>query len=85
MKTNSLSPWDLKIERIVEETWDKDMQILGGIPPWVITYLEALLKYTKKETAKEVFPNLKLYIHGGTSFDVYKKSFSETLWKYRHA
>ena len=75
MKTNSLSPWDFKIERIVKETWDKDMQILGGIPPWVITYLEALLKYTKKETAKDVFPNLKLYIHGGTSFDVYKKSF----------
>ena len=75
MKTNSISPWDLKIEKIVEETWNKDMQILGGIPPWVITYLEALLSYTNKDTAKDVFPNLKLYIHGGTSFEVYKKSF----------
>ena len=75
MKTNSISPWDLKIEKIVEETWDKDLQILGGIPPWVITYLESLLSYTKKDTAKDVFPNLKLYVHGGTSFEVYKKSF----------
>ena len=75
METNSLSPWDVKINKIVEETWDKNMQILGGIPPWVITYLEALLNYTKKSRAKDVFKNLKLYIHGGTSFDVYKKSF----------
>ena len=75
MQTNCLSPWDVKIKKIVEETWNKNMQIIGGIPPWVITYLEELLDYTKKRTAREVFKNLKLYIHGGTSFEVYKKSF----------
>ena len=75
MKTNSITPWENKIEHIVLETWDKDMQILGGIPPWVITYLEALLSYTNKKTAKDVFKNLKLYIHGGTSFGVYKELF----------
>tara|TARA_Y100001968_G_C19434284_1_gene758763 strand:+ start:521 stop:2023 length:1503 start_codon:yes stop_codon:yes gene_type:complete len=75
MRTNCLSPWDKKIEKIVEETWNKNMQIIGGIPPWVITYLEALLKYTKKQTAREVFKNLKLYIHGGTSFETYRSPF----------
>lgn len=75
MKTNSITPWENKIEKIVQETWNQDMQILGGIPPWVITYLEALLNYTNKKTAKDVFKNLKLYIHGGTSFEVYKKLF----------
>tara|TARA_B100001250_G_scaffold412570_1_gene444142 strand:+ start:4623 stop:6125 length:1503 start_codon:yes stop_codon:yes gene_type:complete len=74
MKTNTISPWDKKINAIVEETWDKDMQIIGGIPPWVITYFNSLLTYTKKNNVQDVFPNLKLYIHGGTSFQSYKQT-----------
>ena len=75
METNSISPWDKKINMIVEETIDKDMRVIGGIPPWVITYFEALLSRAKKTSVKEVFPGLQLYIHGGTSFDAYKKTF----------
>ena len=74
MKTNSISPWDKKINAIVEETYDKDMQIIGGIPPWVITYFNSLLSHTNKNNVHDVFPNLKLYIHGGTSFQSYKQT-----------
>ena len=74
MKTNSISPWGEKIKAIVCETHDKDMRVLGGIPPWVITYFEELLTLLTKNV-KEVFPNLQLYIHGGTSFIVIKKLF----------
>ena len=75
MKTNHISDWSKKILKIVEETYNKDMRVIGGIPPWVITYFEALLNYTNKKNVSEVFPNLKLYIHGGTSFDNYRESF----------
>ncbi len=75
MKTNSISPWGEKIKEIVHETYDKDMRVLGGIPPWVITYFEELLRFTNKRNVKEVFPNLQLYIHGGTSFNSYKNAF----------
>ena len=77
MKTNCISDWSKKIIKIVEETYDKDMRVLGGIPPWVITYFEELLNYTNKKFVNDVFPNLKLYIHGGTSFDNYRGSFLE--------
>jgi len=75
MQTNSISPWEEKIKMIVKETYNKDMRVLGGIPPWVITYFEELLRFTNKATVKEVFPSLQLYIHGGTSFNSYKKTF----------
>ena len=75
MKINKISPWDKKINAIVKETWDKDLQIIGGIPPWVITYFDSLLNYTGKNSVQDVFPNLKLYVHGGASFKPYKKSF----------
>ncbi len=75
MKTNLIKDWDLKLSKIVNETVGKDLKILGGIPPWVITYFEKLLQTTKKNRVLDVFPNLKLYIHGGTSFDNYKSNF----------
>jgi len=75
MKTNEIEPWAKKIDSIVGETWNKNMQIIGGIPPWVITYFDALLEHTKKGQVKEVFPSLKLYIHGGTGFGPYKDTF----------
>ena len=75
MKTNELEPWGKKIDAIVNETWDKNMQIIGGIPPWVITYFDALLEHTQKHRVKDVFPNLKLYIHGGTGFSPYRSTF----------
>ncbi|MBF25021.1 MAG: hypothetical protein CMP49_00665 [Flavobacteriales bacterium] len=77
VKTNKLQPWEKKIDTIVLETYNKNMKILGGIPPWVITYFQALLKYTKQNTVNDVFKNLKLYIHGGTSIEPYKNTFSK--------
>ena len=75
MKTNSISPWVQKIKAIVDETRLQDLGIIGGIPPWVINYFEALLRFTKKATVKNVFPRMSLYIHGGASFTPYKKTF----------
>ena len=75
MKTNSIKPWSKKITAIVEETYNENLEIIGGIPPWVITYFEALLKKTKQPNVRGVFKNLSLYIHGGTDFSVYKKAF----------
>ena len=75
MATNKIENWDEKIHAIVKETHDKDMRVIGGIPAWVINYFEALLKFTKRETVKNVFPGMSLYIHGGASFIPYKKTF----------
>jgi hypothetical protein len=75
MKTNCIKNWGEKIDAIVQETHDKDMQIIGGIPPWVMTYFEALLNFKNKKNLKDVFPNLMLYIHGGSGFEPYKKAF----------
>ena len=78
MSTNKIPNWGEKINTIVSETYNKKMKIIGGIPPWVMTYFDALLEYTGKHNVKEVFPELSLYIHGGTSFDAYRKTFLNT-------
>ncbi len=75
MKTNCIENWGEKIAAIVQETHNKDMRVIGGIPPWVMTYFDSLLQFSGKKNVKEIFPNLTLYIHGGTCFNPYKKAF----------
>ena len=37
-KTNIIEDWETKLELIVDETIDKDMTIISGIPSWVQMY-----------------------------------------------
>src|SRR4029079_3545883 len=56
-ETNCIEAWELKVDRIVEETMNADMTLISGIPPWIQMYFERLLEKTGKQTIKEIFPN----------------------------
>jgi len=40
--TNCIEEWETKLDAIVEETLQKDMRLISGIPPWVQMYYERL-------------------------------------------
>ncbi|MBP7477554.1 MAG: GH3 auxin-responsive promoter family protein [Chitinophagales bacterium] len=77
---NIIEDWETKVRAIVGETVREDMTVLGGIPPWVIMYLEELSKVANKPIG-EVFPNLALYVHGGVNFAPFKSKMRELLGK----
>jgi len=77
--TNIIPNWQEKIDKIVESTANKDISIIGGIPPWCIQYFEKLRAKTKKENLKSIFPNLSIYIHGGLDFRSYKDKIEGLL------
>jgi GH3 auxin-responsive promoter len=70
--TNCIEDWETKVDKIARETFNKDMRIISGIPPWVQMYYERLLELTGKSTVKEVFPNLQLFVYGGVNFEPYR-------------
>lgn len=70
-ETNCIEEWEEKLDKIVEETYDQDMRVISGIPPWVQMYYERLLLKTGKSTIKEIFPNFSLFIYGGVNFSPY--------------
>src|SRR6516164_2263717 len=39
-ETNCIEEWETKLEKIVEETIQKDMTLIGGIPPWMQMYFD---------------------------------------------
>ncbi|MEO1437838.1 MAG: GH3 auxin-responsive promoter family protein, partial [Bacteroidota bacterium] len=63
--TNCIEDWEIKVEKIVDETRQQDMRLISGIPPWVQMYFERLLDRTGKKTVLEVFPNFSMFIYGG--------------------
>lgn len=70
--TNCIEDWEEKVNKIVEETWNQDMRLISGIPPWVQMYFERLLEKTGKATVKEVFPNYSLFMYGGVNYEPYR-------------
>lgn len=77
-ETNCMESWEEKVDKIVEETMDKKMTIISGIPPWVQMYFEKIEGKTGK-TIKEVFPNFNLFIYGGVNFKPYRKTFERLI------
>ena len=76
--TNCIQDWESKVNAIVDETYDKDMTIIGGIPSWVQMYFEKLVSKTSKNIG-DLFPNFSLFVYGGVNFDPYKGLFRKLI------
>src|SRR4029078_7892330 len=55
-ETNCIEEWETKLDKIVEETIDQDMTLVGGIPPWMQMYFDRLTEKSGKKI-KDLFPN----------------------------
>lgn len=73
-----MDEWEEKIEALAQSTIAENVTSMAGVPTWLIVLLKRILEITGKQTIKEVWPSLELYMHGGVSFVPYKQQF-ETL------
>jgi len=79
LATNCIEDWEEKLDRIVEETHDRDMRLISGIPPWVKMYYERLLEKTGKSTIREIFPQLQVFVYGGVNYEPYRASLEALM------
>ncbi len=76
-----LDEWESKIEKLAQITAEENVTSLAGVPTWTLLLLKRILEIKGKETIKEVWPNLELYINGGVSFVPYKDQFDKIIGK----
>ncbi|NAW52018.1 hypothetical protein GNY06_11780 [Elizabethkingia argentiflava] len=76
--TNTITDWEIKISKIVEETQKENMTLISGIPPWLIMYFEKLTEETGKKI-KELFPHLQLIVTGGVNYEPYRDKMNTLL------
>ena len=79
-ETNCIEDWETKLSKIIDETIDKNMTLIGGIPPWMQMYFDKVAE-TKQKPVSEIFPNLSLLVQGGVNFEPYKSKLFDTLGK----
>lgn len=77
-ETNCIEDWETKVDAIVEETFDKDMTVISGIPSWVQMYFEKLKQKGGKPVG-EIFKNFNLFIYGGVNFEPYRAKFENLI------
>jgi len=80
-QTNSIEDWETKVEAIIDETVDKPMTLISGIPSWVQYYFERLIEKTGKATIKDIFPKFSLFVYGGVNFEPYRARFNKLIGK----
>lgn len=79
-ETNCIEDWETKLDKIVEETFDQDMTLISGIPPWVQMYFDRLTQKSGKKI-KDLFPKFSVLVHGGVNFEPYKAKLFESIGK----
>jgi len=76
--------WDAKLDEITRKAKDWNIGIIVGVPAWIQILMEKIVKFHKVDNVHEIWPNLKVYVHGGVSFDPYRKGFEKLLGKPIH-
>ncbi len=77
-ETNCIEDWELKLDKIVEETITEDMTLISGIPPWMQMYFDRLMQVSGKKVG-ELFKNLSVLVYGGVNFEPYKNRLFESI------
>jgi hypothetical protein len=78
--TNCMEDWEAKVDKIVDETLDKNMTLISGIPPWVQMYFDKLTEKTGKKM-KDIFPHFNVFVYGGVNFEPYRAKIEQSIGK----
>ncbi|HUR10253.1 MAG TPA: GH3 auxin-responsive promoter family protein [Flavitalea sp.] len=73
--------WNKKIEAIVKEAPNWDIGFVVGVPAWIQMCMEKIIERYKLQTIHDIWPNLAFFVHGGVSFEPYKKGFEKLISK----
>ncbi|MEA5140687.1 GH3 auxin-responsive promoter family protein [Arcicella rigui] len=79
-ETNCIEDWETKLDKIIDETIEKPMSLISGIPPWVQMYFDRIQARTGKKI-KDVFPEFSLFVYGGVNFEPYRAKLFESIGK----
>jgi len=73
--------WTTKLEEVVRQAPQWDIGFVVGVPGWIQLCMEKVIERYNLNNIHEIWPNLGFFVHGGVSFEPYKKGFEKLLGK----
>jgi hypothetical protein len=74
-----ISDWKEKMDRFAELSVKQPITAISGIPAWMQRLFDRVKAVSGKKTISEVWPELRLVVHGGTKFDPYRDMFRKEM------
>lgn len=71
--------WGEKLDEITQKAPNWDIGIIVGVPAWLQILMEKIISHYQVDTIHDIWPNLRIFVHGGVSFEPYKKGFEKLL------
>ena len=78
-KTALIGNFEQKLEAICKESAGKNVTNFSGVPSWNLMLLNKILEYTGKTDILQIWPNMELFMHGGTGFEPYRPLFNKLI------
>lgn len=78
-KTALIGDFEEKLAAICKESTKENVTNFSGVPSWNLMLLNKVLEYTGKKDICQVWPNMELFMHGGTGFGPYREIFHKII------
>ncbi len=78
----TMPDWEKKLMVTARKAADTDEVVMfAGVPTWILTLAKEVLSISSKRNLIEVWPNLKVYLHGGVKMKPYLEQFQRLIPK----
>lgn len=74
-----VNDWDEKMRLLIEAALALPITMLSGVPSWLLVLFDHIRQRTGRERIADIWPDLRLLIHGGTKFDPYRALFQKII------
>ena len=74
-----LDEWEEKIERIAAHVLRQDVRTLAGVPTWMVVLLRRVVALAGADNITQVWPHLRLFLHGAVAFGPYRELFRQLI------
>lgn len=74
-ETAIMDDFEAKLARMARITAGERVTMFGGVPTWIIVLFRLMLEQSGKDHMGEVWPDARLYMHGGVGFEPYRSLF----------
>lgn len=80
VKTAIMEDWEKKLDLTADlAIQEPNIGTIVGVPTWNLVLIRKILEKTGAAHILEIFPDLRLYIHGGVNFEPYRSQFLQMI------
>lgn len=75
-----ITDWEEKVRRLATLSVESDIRVITGTPSWLLILFDRQQANAGRPvSARELYPNLEMLVHGGVNFKPYRARFEQFL------